>query len=166
MSIPKQFERQVLHSFREGLPGCWAHKNPDVHGKGFHVESPPDIIVVHNKVNLLVEAKAVKGTSIPFSRLADHQREHLLAFDDTRHDSFGVVAVLAYNGLLGHARRYDCYLIPITEWTSLENALGRKSIPLAREVAAYLYPWRCEWIPGEGVFDLRHALHNITGKRF
>lgn len=168
MSAGKRFEGQVLRSLRHHLPQSWSHRNTDaMTGNGrISVQSPPDIITVDSKCNLLIECKAVKGTSLPFNRLADHQKEHLIAFDDTRHDSFGVVAILHYNGLRGKERKYDCYLLPIQEWCSLERALDRKSLPLAAPVAGYLYPYFAPWDSKSAVFDIRSALHTVTGKRF
>jgi hypothetical protein len=125
--------------------------------------SPPDLIVVAETFNMLVECKAVKGTSIPFNRLAEHQEEHLRAFNDTRHDSYGAIAILRYNGLRGGSRIFHSWLIPIDEWVSLRSSVNRKSLPLADvQMLRHLEQYYMHWNPSTG-FHLLGAVQAITG---
>ena len=123
-------------------------------------KSAPDFEVVAEKFLLLCECKAFKGTSIAFDRLAEHQKEDLLAYEKTRWDTYGAIAILNYNGLLGKARVYDAWLVPVLEWCSLEYGSGRKSVPVDT-LRGYFSPWNMPWIPGTG-FDVSHAVKNLA----
>ena len=162
-STPKAFERQLMDAFKRAEPKAWVHRNADIIGNGgrFAVESPPDLMVVAPGYCMLVEAKALKGTSIPFNRVAPHQLQHLLAFNEARHDAYGAVAVLRYNGQLGKQRMYDAWLIPVDEWVSLDRASERMSLPLHGKHAEYLEPWHAPWTPGVG-FDLSAPIARIV----
>lgn len=159
------FEKQIVDGFRRAYEMSWCHKNPQVNmgdkAQMVKVKSPPDIIVVAPGFNLLIEAKATKQPSIRFDRVREHQIEHLRAFDDTRPDSFGLVAVLRYNGKKGKERIYESWLIPVGEWLSLEASLDRKSLPLGGVIAhTYLYPYRMPWVPGVGI-DVVPAVNSL-----
>lgn len=145
MSRGKSFERELKQAFERA--NCLAYRNVDaMTGKGkASVKSLPDLWAMHpNGVVNLIEAKVVKGTSIPFNRLAEHQKDHLLAFDDHALSFYGFVGLMYY----GDKPRWKrAFLIPIRSWVHAEKSMDRKSLPLN---AAGDVGFELEWVPAQG----------------
>lgn len=161
MSAGKQFESQLVKSFRHHYPLAFVERFTDgMTGNGkFSVKTPPDMIVVGaGRECLLVEAKATKGTSVRYDRVDGHQLAHLLKFDNTLASSHGCVAILQYNGLRGGARVYNGWLVPIERWDAWSKG-ERKSLSFQDP---RLEKYRMTWVPVEGCWDLHDAVRAVS----
>ena len=77
----------------------------------------------------MIEAKAVSGKSLPFSRLETHQKEALVGFDAFHDNAHGWVAANFYDST--NIRKFNwCYMIPIDVWNEYETSGERKSLSL------------------------------------
>jgi Holliday junction resolvase len=129
----KRLETDMLKSLR--TLGYWAERFTDrTFGHGnLSVKSPPDLIAVENKHPILIELKAVRVRtaldqgSIPLTRLPDHQRESLQAFDNKHGSSY--VMVMFYEGT--KAQKRITIQIPISYWTDYLQVYHRKSVVLS-----------------------------------
>lgn len=144
----------MLNSLRDWDEYGFHHKFADAMYKpGMSAESPPDLISVSSldRVARLIECKVVKGKSLPFDRLAEHQRKALTFFPGEAY-----VAILYYNGKRGKERLAKAYLVPIWHWSVIKTTLKRKSLPLSwlEEKGS---DWEMEWL-GKGRWNIKHAL--------
>lgn len=147
MSVAKQYERSMLHAFRNAMPYGYVERNTDrVYGNGLSQPSPPDFIALDGHTSFLVECKAVKGQSLPLNRLSEHQATYLHKFARMDH-SYGYIAVLFYNGGRGKSQIKRSFLIPAGYWASYASKYSRKSIAL-KHVANDLRHLECVWQNG------------------
>ena len=151
MSRGKSFERDIKQAFERA--GYLAYRNHDAMiGKGkSSVPSLPDLWAMHPSGDvLLIEAKVVKGKSLPFNRLADHQHAHLSKFDDHSLSFYGFVAAMYYGD---NPRWKRAFLIHIKNWEYSRRHIGRKSLPLehAEKIGTEL-----EWAPAQGWQITKH----------
>jgi hypothetical protein len=131
MSVGKRFEYQLRNAFREKYPDAFVERQTDrLYTAGASAESPPDLIINRDGANYLIECKAVKGRSIPFSRLGFGQKRYLCAYDAIGEYHHGFVACLFYNGQRGSGRVYRGWLVPIPYWVDYEYKYPRKSISM------------------------------------
>ena len=78
----------------------------------------------------LIEAKAVNGNSLPFSRLEKHQLDSLNEFDSLSDDVHGWVAVNFYDAEdIRHHNR--CFMIPVSAWNGMMRSGERRSVPIS-----------------------------------
>ena len=104
-----------------------------------------------------IEIKAVKGLSIPFATLKDHQERALLLTQSKRgiawkipdcgfqnpFDCFILKNTPAYVAVVfntGKRGKKECWLIPIQKWVAARNKGNRKSLTLetARKIGVEL----------------------------
>ena len=129
MSVGKRFEYDLRAGLRLMYPNGFVERITDRMVRGsVSVQSPPDLIAIAAKRALLIECKVVKGKSLPFNRLSDHQLEYLQRFDSISSKHQGAIAVMFYNGLKGKASIRRAWLIPIGEWVSLLRKIGRAHV--------------------------------------
>lgn len=169
----KRYEEDLFRGLQScQAERCWAMRIPDIVGVDAGgrrknmagARTPADFIYASRSLNLLVECKAQKiGSPIRFDRLAEHQRDALLAFDSvsqTRH--MGIVAVCWYNGERGSSRIYTSYMVPISGWVKLEQESQRKSIPLAHFQQSWSM-FENEWVPGRNrMFDVTNVIRYLA----
>lgn len=144
----KTFERECYNAIKNagGLP----ERNHDaLTGVGsYSVKSLPDLFAFWPNGNVhLIECKAVKGTSIPFNRLAEHQHDHISLFDSYANNFHGGILVNYYNGKRGRERLSRCYYFTINDWELAASTLKRKSMPISE---ADVYGTEMMWLPREG----------------
>ena len=119
------------------------------HGRMMSAASPPDLIVLgcNDKQHYLVESKAKHGVSIPFDRLIPHQHSKLVDFDYIGDTFHGIVSLLYYKE--GWDKWKRMFLVPILEWETWKETLGRKSLPM-KVVADSSECTELVWVPGDG----------------
>jgi hypothetical protein len=150
MSVGKRFEYELLKAFKTKHPDGYCKRFTDsMFGKGMSQASPPDFIINVKEYDALVECKAVKGISLPFSRLSLHQLQELEHYDSISDRHSGYVAVLYYNGQRGRGRSHRAWLIPITYWSTYQDKYPRKSMSV-KHVERDLKENECIWVPGKG----------------
>lgn len=156
MSVGKRFEYELKKSFELEHPYAYIERNVDrMYGGKYSTTSPPDLLVNASKFNLLVECKAVKGQSLPFNRMSDHQREYLIKYDKISKKHEGMVAVLYYNGQRGSGRKYEAWLVPIKYWISYENSKPRKSLA-KKDLESSLKYLKMEWKSGRWILPEKY----------
>lgn len=102
--------------------------------------SPFDYLLLTEEHKIGIEAKLLRARksgnpkSFPFSRLSDVQREGLAEFEQIGDSSKGYVLI---NFRWTNNKKGECFALRIGEFFEIEQAIGRKSIPLDyfREVA-------------------------------
>jgi hypothetical protein len=152
MSVGKRFEYQLRNAFRDKYPEAFVERQTDrMYSGGASVESPPDLIINRSGASYLIECKATKGKSIPFSRLGNSQREYLARYDELDGAHHGLVACLFYNGQRGSGRVYRSWLVPIPYWVEYEVRYPRKSVAM-KDIEAQLGPrYEMLWVKSNWV---------------
>ena len=128
MDSGKLFEKQFKQSCK--CAGFWTQRITDnTYRTKYGVRSkstPADFIIATNEQVWLVECKAVKGKSLPFNRLEEHQIKSLTEFD--KGFRRGVIAINMY----GDRRKFNkLFLLDIVSYTNYIETCDRKSLPLA-----------------------------------
>lgn len=149
MSVGKTFEYQLRNAFRKKYPDAFVERQTDrMYQGGASAQSPPDLIVNRDGANYLIECKATKGKSIPFSRLGDHQKRYLERYDSIGSQHHAFVACLFYNGQRGSGRVYRSWLVPILYWSDYQKKHPRKSMSI-NHIERDLRSHKLEWSKGE-----------------
>lgn len=169
----KVFERDMYRSLiaLHNSSG-WAVRQPDIVGvdaggrrKNMSgAVSPADFIYCGKLCNMLIECKAQQvGKALSFSRIADHQRDSLTAFNSvTPHYHFGAVAVCWYNGKVGNQRIWRSWLVPWSRWVENEIKCERKSVPMSHFEGEWAR-FEVTWMPGKNRrFDLDNVVNIIA----
>lgn len=147
----KAFERELRDAFERA--GYLVHRNQDsMTNRGNVSKSLPDLTAFRKAEAdvLLIECKAVKGVSIAFDRLGEHQENDLHAFEVSLPTyGWAYIAVNFYDGQRGPKRLHRCFLVPLDVWREYRRLGGRKSLPLAaieNDRRVLELPWQ----PGTG----------------
>lgn len=163
----KIYEGEIAKAFRDWptTPFVLRIKDGSEH-KGASTRNPADILVCSQTLNFLIECKAEKTKSIEFKRVKAHQRQALVAFSRIGPKHLGFVAILFYNGKLGKAREYRCWLVEAVTWQTVHkrarrgrmgNGRKRKSLPVAWLLDGTVPAIEVPWVPGKG-WDMEPAL--------
>lgn len=106
-------------------------------GKGkYSRPGPPDFVIALPEVTLMVECKAVRGTSIALDRVSHHQMEHLQRFMAAGLNTESYIAVLWYDitkhpaSTIRAVRSRRAWMVHADIWEGFEREYHRKSIPL------------------------------------
>lgn len=108
-------------------------------------KTPADFNITTPYQSWLVECKAVKGKSLPFKRVADHQRTALTNFNNIGGIAKGVVVINMY----GERRKFNrLFMLTIDKFEEYSMICNRKSIPLCwlEENALELKKEKSIWI--------------------
>lgn len=115
------FEKEIGDMARRVFP--FVYHAVDVMGKRYTEPKPADYFACDNDGNfVLIEAKATRSISFPFSRISDHQRKALSVIQWSGGQSFLAINFRDKNGP-GRA-----WLVPWYAWLDFEDEWPKRSV--------------------------------------